>query len=152
MAGAKRAAPDWRPINPPEALGPRDGALPAYVANGMIGLRIREMALASGMCLVNGVVGEDPERRIEAISPVPYPLEADVGVNGVWLSDQPWCVTDLAQAYDFATGELTSRWRARRGGVDIAFDTVSFASRTAPTVVLQELTVHPDARCHVGGR
>ncbi|MFN3877251.1 MAG: glycoside hydrolase family 65 protein [Brevundimonas sp.] len=149
MAGAKRTPQDWRPISPAEAVGPRDGALPAYIANGLVGLRIREMALAPGMCLLNGVVGEDPERRIEAASPVPYPLEADVAVNGVWLSDQPWCVTDLAQAYDFATGELTSRWRARLGGVEVAFETVTFASRTAPTVVLQELNVHPDARCHV---
>ena len=57
---------DWRPINPAEVHGPRNGALPAYVSNGLIGLRVREMALAPGMTLVNGVAGEHPERRIEA--------------------------------------------------------------------------------------
>lgn len=100
--------PGWRPISPPEEVGARNGALPAYVANGLIGLRVREMALSPGMTIVNGVVGQDPERRIEAGVPVPYPLEADICINGVWLSDQPWCVSDLRQAYDFATAELTS--------------------------------------------
>lgn len=116
MAGAKRTPQDSRPISPAEAVGPRDGALPAYVANGLVGLRIRGMALAPGICLLNGGVGEDLERRVEAASPVPYPLETDVAVNGFWLSDQAWCVTDLAQAYNFATGELTSRWRAAWAG------------------------------------
>ena len=46
-----------------EARGPRDGDLPAYVSNGLIGLRVREMPLRSGMALVSGVVGEHPESR-----------------------------------------------------------------------------------------
>lgn len=149
MPGAKTETPDWRPISPPEAKGPRDGALPAYVSNGLIGLRVREMTLAPGMALVNGVAGEHPERRIEAAAPVPYPLAGDVRINGVWLSDQPWCVTDLSQAYDFATAELTTRWRASIGGVEVAFETVTFASRTAPALVLQTLDVRPEAPCQV---
>ena len=144
-----KSVPDWRPISPPEERGARDGALPAYVANGMIGLRVREMALAPGMTIVNGVVGEDPERRIEAGAPVPYPLEADVCINGVWLSDQPWCVGDLRQTYDFATAELTSRWRAHMAGVIADIEVVTFASRTAPAVVMQEVSVRPDAPCHI---
>lgn len=87
MAGGEENA--WRPISPPQAHGARNGALPAYVSNGLIGLRVREMALAPGMTLVNGVAGEHPERRIEAAAPVPYPLAADVCIEGIWLSDQP---------------------------------------------------------------
>ena len=142
-------ATDWRPISPPVEHGARDGALPAYVANGLIGLRVREMALSPGMTIVNGVVGQDPERRIEAGVPVPYPLEADICINGVWLSDQPWCVSDLRQAYDFATAELTSRWRARMSDVSAEIEVVTFASRTAPAVVMQEVTVRPDAPCEI---
>lgn len=145
MAGGEGNA--WRPISPPQAHGPRNGALPAYVSNGLIGLRVREMALAPGMTLVNGVAGEHPERRIEAAAPVPYPLAADVCIEGVWLSDQPWCVTDLIQDYDFSTGELTSRWIARLGDVTAQFEVVTFASRTAPTVALQEVFVRPDRAC-----
>jgi protein-glucosylgalactosylhydroxylysine glucosidase len=143
------SAPDWRPISPLVEHGARDGALPAYVANGLIGLRVREMALSPGMTIVNGVVGHDPERRIEAGAPVPYPLQADVSINGVWLSDQPWCVSNLRQGYDFSTAELTSRWRARIGGVLADIEVVTFASRTAPAVVMQEVTVRPDAPCDI---
>lgn len=56
MAGVKRTPQDSRPISPAEAVAPRDGALPAYVANGLVGLRIRGMALAPGICLLNGGV------------------------------------------------------------------------------------------------
>ena len=147
MPGADRDA--WRPISPPDEDGPRDGALPAYVANGLIGLRVREIPLMAGMTLVNGVVGENPERRVEAAAPVPYPLAADLCVNGVWMSDQPWAVSDLRQAYDFATGELTSRCRVRLGGVDAGIEILTLASRTAPTLVMQEIHVRPDVPCHM---
>ncbi len=33
--------PGWRPLSPPEEAGVRDGTLPAHVANGLIGLRVR---------------------------------------------------------------------------------------------------------------
>lgn len=144
-----KSVTNWMPINPPEEKGARNGALPAYVSNGLIGLRVREMALAPGMAMVNGVAGEDPERRIEAGAPVPYPLEADVCINGVWLSDQPWCISDLRQAYDFATAELTTHWRAQFGDVAADIEVVTLASRTAPAVVLQEVSVRPDARCAI---
>ena len=139
----------WRPINPPDEGGPRDGALPAYVANGLIGLRVREMPLMAGMALVNGVAGEHPERRVEAAAPVPYPLAGDLSLNGVWLSDQPWSVSNLSQAYDFAAGELTSRFRIRLGGVEADVEVLTFASRTAPALVMQEIRVRPDAACRL---
>ena len=147
MPGADRNA--WRPINPPEEIGSRDGALPAYVANGLVGLRVREMPLASGMTLVNGVVGENPERRVESAAPVPYPLAADICVNDVWLSDQPWAVSDLRQSYDFATGELTSLFRVRLAGVEVAIEVLTLASRTAPTLVMQEILLQPTANCRM---
>ncbi len=33
--------PSWRPLSPPEEAGASDGTLPAYVANALIGLRVR---------------------------------------------------------------------------------------------------------------
>ncbi|RYG16017.1 MAG: glycoside hydrolase family 65 protein, partial [Caulobacteraceae bacterium] len=83
------------PINPPEARGPRNGDLPAYVGNGLIGLRVREQPLQPGMCIVSGFAGEHPERRVEAAAPAPYPLAGDIALNKVWLSDQPSAVSDL---------------------------------------------------------
>lgn len=136
-----------RPISPPAARGPRNGDLPAYVSNGLIGLRVREIPLLAGMALVNGVVGEHPERRIEAAANVPYPLAGDIAVDGIWLRDQPWAASDLVQAYDFATGELTSRFVFSAAGRRVEVEVLTFASRTAAALVLQEVTVRVDAPC-----
>lgn len=69
------------PINPPEASGPRNGDLPAYVSNGLVGLRVREQPLQAGMAIVSGFSGEHPERRVEAAAPAPYPLAGDIGLT-----------------------------------------------------------------------
>jgi trehalose/maltose hydrolase-like predicted phosphorylase len=134
-------------MNPPEERGARDGDLPAYVSNGLIGLRVREQPLMAGMAIVSGFAGEHSERRVEAAAPAPYPLAGDIALNTVWMSDQPWAVSDLTQAYDFATGELTSRFRYTVAGVTAAVEVVTFASRTAPALVLQEVTVSVDQAC-----
>lgn len=147
---ARRPPP--RPINPAPVRGPRNGDLPAYVSNGLVGLRIREIPLLAGMALVSGVAGEHPERRIESAAPVPYPLAGDIAVDGVWLRDQPWAVSDLIQAYDFATGELTSGFTFTAGERRVEIEVLTFASRTAPAVVLQETTIRVDAACDLGLR
>jgi protein-glucosylgalactosylhydroxylysine glucosidase len=135
------------PISPSPAHGPRNGDLPAYVSNGMIGLRVREMPLQSGMTLVCGLAGEHPDRRIEAAAAAPYPLAADIAVNGVWLSDQPWAVSDLVQTYDFATAELESRFVFTAAGRLAEVVVVTFASRTAPALVMQEVAITVDGAC-----
>jgi trehalose/maltose hydrolase-like predicted phosphorylase len=138
-----------RPISPPPAEGARDGDLPAYVSNGLVGLRVREMPLKAGMTLVSGVAGEHPERRIEAAAAVPYPLAADLAINGVWLSDQPWSVSKLVQTYDFETAELLSRFVFTAAGRRAEVAVTTFASRTAPALVLQEIAVTADGACDV---
>lgn len=152
MHGPESGRTDWRPISPPACTGARDGALPAYVSNGLIGLRVREMAFAPGMAVVNGVAGLDPTRRIEAAVPVPYPLAVDIRVNGVWLSDQPWSVSDLEQTYDFATAELTTQWQVLLAGIAVGIEVVTLASRTAPSVVQQSVTLVPEVACDLSVR
>lgn len=65
------------------------------------------------MAIVNGYVGEHHE-RVAAAVPAPFPLAADLALNGVWLHAQPLAVCNLCQAYDFASGELTSRSASSR--------------------------------------
>ena len=60
------------------------------------------------LALLSGYTGEHPERRIEAAAVAPYPVAADIALEGVWLSDVPHQVADLEQAYDFSCGELTT--------------------------------------------
>ncbi|QTC93343.1 glycoside hydrolase family 65 protein [Brevundimonas goettingensis] len=140
------------PLNPPDETGPRNGDLPAYVGNGVIGLRVREQPLQTGMAIVSGFAGEHPERRVEAAAPAPYPLAGDLALNGVWLNDQPSAVSNLVQRYDFSTGELTSAFRFEAGGVSAEVVVLTFASRSAPAVVLQEVEVRVSAACQVGLR
>ena len=72
-----------KPINPPIVTASGAGEPPAYLSNGLIGLRVRELPLAAGMALLSGYSGEHPERRIEAAATAPYPIADDVG-NTVW--------------------------------------------------------------------
>jgi hypothetical protein len=136
-----------RPINPPSASGAGGRELPAYVSNGLIGLRVRCQPLQAGMTIVSGYAGEDPERRIEGATPAPYPLAGDIAVDGAWLSDLPHQVTDLEQAYDFATGELTSRFVFQAGERRLTCAVLTFASREDPTLVCQETTLEVDGAC-----
>jgi len=137
------------PINPPPAAGGGDRDLPAYVSNGLIGLRVRPVPLFQGMALVSGYAGEHPERRIEAAAVAPYPLAGDIAIDGVWLSDIPHQIRDLTQTYDFSAGELTSTFAVEAAGRHVACEVLTFASREDPTLVCQELTLRSDGACEV---
>ncbi|MDP3594746.1 MAG: glycoside hydrolase family 65 protein, partial [Phenylobacterium sp.] len=140
------------PINPAPVEGSGRPELPAYVANGLIGLRVRDMPLAAGMALLSGYTGEHHERQIEAAAVAPYPLAGDLALNGVWLSDAPHQVGDLVQAYDFSAGELTSRFTYSAGGRTARVEVLTFCSRQAPTLACQEIRVEVDAACELGLR
>lgn len=135
------------PISPKSVRGTGNKELPAYVSNGLVGLRVRDVPLMAGMALVSGFAGEHPERRIEAAATAPYPLAGDLAVDGVWLSDVPHRVRDLEQAYDFATGELTSRFSFASSGSTIRCEVLTFASREDPTIVCQELLITSERAC-----
>lgn len=140
----RRPAQRHRPISPPAERGARGRALPAYVSNGLIGLRVRENPLRGGLCLVNSFSGEHHVRRIEAAAVAPYPLGGDLCLDGVWMSDQPETVRLVDQAYDFETAELTSRFVFAAEGKAARVEVVTFASRTHPTLVCQQVAIDAD--------
>ena len=135
------------PLSPPKVIGAPAGDLPAYVSNGIVGLRVRAMPLGSGMALLSGYAGEHPERGIEAAACVPYPVAADIAIDGVWLSDVPSAVSGLEQEYDFSNGELTSRFRFEAAGKFVDLEVVTFCSREEPTLACQEIAVRPGQAC-----
>ena len=135
------------PISPPAERGGRGEGLPAYVSNGLIGLRVRENPLNAGMCMVSGFVGEHHEFRVEAAVASPYPLSGDIALDGRWASDRTGVVEAVDQAYDFETAELTSRLTVTIGDVRADVEVVTFASRTHPTVACQEIVVTVSAAC-----
>lgn len=136
-----------RPLNPPLVRGTGRRELPAYLSNGLVGLRVRDNPLAAGMALLNGYSGLHPVKKIEAAAVAPYPLAANIALNGVWLSDLPHQLTVLDQAYDFSSGELTSRVRFEAQGVRADITVLTFCCRHQPTLVAQEIAVATNAAC-----
>ena len=104
-------APMSMPISPPPVTSGGSDDLPAYVSNGLIGLRILDIPLLPGITLVNGYSGLHPVVQVEAAAEAPYPLAGDLEVDGIWLTTAPHQAEFVDQAYDFGTGELTTRFR-----------------------------------------
>src|SRR5947208_14140192 len=75
------------PISPEPVTQPGPDYLPAYVSNGLIGLRVREIPLLGGVAIVNGLAGVHPEALVESVPYAPYPLGVDLRIVGVWAPD-----------------------------------------------------------------
>ncbi|MBW8858685.1 MAG: hypothetical protein JF570_02855 [Caulobacter sp.] len=135
------------PINPPDSSGDGAFALPAFVSNGLIGLRVVETPLTSGVAMLNGFVGEHPEQAIESAVRAPYPLGGDISIDGVLMSHAPHLVCDLRQGYDFAVGELTSCATFRAAKATVRIEVLTFCSRQRPTLACQEIRLTVDAPC-----
>jgi trehalose/maltose hydrolase-like predicted phosphorylase len=135
------------PINPATVRGGGSNELPAYLANGIIGLRVRDNPLAAGMALLCGFSGLHPERKIEAAAQTPYPLAGNISLNGIWLSDVPHRLTVIQQSYDFSNGELTTRLRFEAAEVTAHIEVLTFCCRHQPTLVAQEVAVTAGDAC-----
>src|SRR6187549_2919569 len=114
------------PISPPPVTGSAANELPAYMSNGVVGLKVRDNPLNPGMALLSGFSGEHPERKIEAAAFAPYPIAGDICLEGVWMSDTPHSVRVTDQAYDFSTAELTTRLQFRIKGHQATITVTSF--------------------------
>ncbi|HEX6655722.1 MAG TPA: glycoside hydrolase family 65 protein [Candidatus Limnocylindria bacterium] len=123
--------------------------MPAYLSNGLVGLRVSDIPLLPGLATVSGFVGLHPAVEVEAAATAPYPIAGDIAVNRVWLTRSPQQAEFVDQAYDFASGELTTRFRFVADGVTADVEVLTFCSRTEPTVVCQELSVTVNAACQL---
>src|ERR1041384_3541779 len=113
---------------------------PAYVANGLVGLRINPVPLPRGSAVVGGFVGVSSERAMEEYADAPYPVGADIHWKNGWLSARPDQAESVSQQYDFSCGELTSRFTFRGARVEV----LTFCSRTQPTLTVQQIIVEVD--------
>ncbi len=117
---------------------------PAYLSNGLIGIRPGPNPLAKAKTQVSGFVFTNVAYEIESISPAPYPLETDIRVGtaatiGVLESDR---VKTTRQTLDMATGELTTQLTfAPENGPSINIEVLQFACRSVPSLVCQEIRV-----------
>src|SRR4029079_7951269 len=122
----------------PPVRGTADGQLPAYLSNGVIGLRVRDVPLRRGVAIVNGLDGEDQITNVISAAEAPYPLAVDLQLGRTWLSDAPHRVDRLEQALDLATGELTSGSRFTTDAGVASVEVMTYCSRSEPTIVAQE--------------
>jgi protein-glucosylgalactosylhydroxylysine glucosidase len=135
------------PISPASVKEFRPEYLPAYLSNGVLGLRVEQFPQLGGLVIVNGFAGIDPTSGVEAFARAPYPVAGNVTVDDRSIADSPQCATLHEQAYDFSCGELRTRFRVDGGRVQAGVEVVTFCSRTQPTLVLQEVRVEVDHAC-----
>src|SRR5215203_2885099 len=138
-----------RPYSPDPVTELADDYLPAYISNGVVAVRVPALPWFGGFAVVNGLSGEHSVTAIECAPAVPYPLGGDMRVKGVWLSEAREQAEAIDQTYDFEHGELTSRFAFHVDGVTASITTVTFASRTEPTILLQETVVEVNTAAEV---
>jgi trehalose/maltose hydrolase-like predicted phosphorylase len=121
--------------------------IPAYVSNGLIGLRVGKIPQLEGLAIVGGLAAVHPVDKVEGFARAPYPAAGDVAVNGNKMSDQPDRVRFISQELDFSCGELRTRLDFVTPDATASIEVVTFCSRTLPNVVVQETRVSVDRAC-----
>jgi hypothetical protein len=139
-------------MSPAPVVGTEGDGLPAYLSNGVVGLRVRSIPLQRGVAVVNGLAGMHPHALIECSPYAPYPLVADIRVRRAWMSDTWHRIEDVEQVYDFGSGELHSTFRCSLDGVSVRVAVVTFCSRSHPSLVAQEVLVQFDEPCEASLR
>src|SRR5438309_10916519 len=129
------------PISPPPVGAWRPECIPAYLSNGLIGLRAGPIPLIEGLAVVNGLAAIDPVEQGEGFARGPYPIGGELEVNGCKLSRVPGQAQFIEQRYDFSCGELTSRFTFSGGEARATVEVLTLCSRSLPPVVLQEVQV-----------
>jgi trehalose/maltose hydrolase-like predicted phosphorylase len=117
---------------------PATAAVPAYLANGVIGLRLPANPLDSGWATVSGFCTLDPATGVEQNAFAPWPLGLSLTVDADAIVVDELAVTQWS--YDLSCSELTAVAQGR----GLRLTSLAFASRSLPTVVCQAVTVQVD--------
>jgi hypothetical protein len=136
------------PISPRPVHQWQPDFLPAYLSNGLIGLRVGHIPLLYGIAMLSGFEGLDPATLVESFAPVPYPLGGNVQIGRVALSD-PGRARLREQRYDFSCGELHTVVDFEADDARAEIEILTLCSRTQPTIVLQEVKLRVDRDCEL---
>src|SRR5438445_792807 len=137
------------PISPPPLKDFRPEFIPAYLSNGLIGLRVGRIPLIEGLTMLNGLAGVHPEDQVEGFARAPYVVAGDIAIDRVKLSERSERARFIEQRYDFSCGELVSRFAFEVGDVRADVESLVLCSRTQPTVVIHELRVSVNGPCEL---
>ena len=132
------------PLSPPPVRAYLPQFIPAYIANGVIGLRCGRIPFLEGVSMVNGFAGLDVRDGLEGFARSPFPLGADVSLDGIRLSRATQQVRFVEQRYDFGRAELTTVLDYRIGDATARIEVLQFCSHQLPTIALQEIRVTVD--------
>ncbi|PYV79396.1 MAG: hypothetical protein DMG96_04285 [Acidobacteria bacterium] len=123
---------------------------PAYLSNGLIGIRPGPNPLAKAMTCVSGFVFAHIPYQVESLSPAPYPLETDIVVNQSSLLKRPDLLHFRRQSLDMASGELiTELTFAPENGPTLQIEVLQFASRSTPSLLCQEIQISTPSSAEV---
>src|SRR5437868_1162172 len=75
------------PLSPDPVTRSGSRELPAYVANGVIGLRVLDIPIYAGFVLISGYTGLHPRVEVDSAARAPYPIAGDIGLDGVFFSN-----------------------------------------------------------------
>src|SRR5256885_1190852 len=123
---------------------------PAYLSNGLIGIRLGPNPLARAQTCVSGFVFAHIPYRVGSLSPAPCPLETDIQVKQLSLLKHPDLVKIRRQTLDTSCGELfTELVFAAGSGVRCNIEVVKFASRSVPSLLCQEIRLTSSAETEI---
>ncbi len=123
---------------------------PAYLSNGLIGIRPGPNPLAQAPSAVSGFVYRHIPFQMQALSPAPYPLVVDMQVGNISMLQRPDLVSIRRQTLEMASGELLTEMTFNPGnGVSFELQVLQFASRSVPALLCQEVSIKPSAAAHL---
>src|SRR4051794_6497191 len=137
------------PLSPPPVRDYRPEYIPAYIANGVIGLRCGRIPFRDGVAMLNGFAGLDIADGLEGFARAPFPLGADVSLDGIRLSGATHRVEFVEQRYDFSRAELTTLLDYTVGETTARLEILQYCSHSLPTIALQEIRVTVDRAADV---
>src|SRR4051794_28110323 len=97
--------------------------------------------------MFNGLAAIHPVLGIEYSPEAPFPLAGDLAVGSASLSQRAEAAQLIEQRYDFGRAELHTHFTVALDGVDLDVHVLTFASRSHPSLVLQEVTVGVSRTC-----
>jgi trehalose/maltose hydrolase-like predicted phosphorylase len=132
------------PLSPSPISALALDALPPYLSNGVLGIRLASLPYLRGTTMVNGFAGIDPNDGVEGFARGPFALAIDVALDGVRASAAPDFIDFTRQTYDFSAGEITTAWTFRVGETTATVEVVCFCSRSVPALAAGRMSVRVD--------
>jgi len=118
---------------------------PTCLSNGLIGIRPRPNPLEISQTVVAGHTWDHPTLAIESYAPAPYPLAADIKIDGDSYWDQNVSLKIHKQSLHMSNGELLTEMSCKNvNGKVLEVTVLQFASRSVPSLLCQEIVLKPE--------